>query len=114
MTHRMCFLRRAATSSLVVVCGFNCGHIFPAGVLAGRGAAIHVAFLDFEEGLLAQLGQKFADLRLHLGRVRRSWMFVLHFFERRLPRFEALFDLENQEALRTRLNRIGDDSPSSP
>ena len=92
-------LTRAATSSFVVVCGFNCATSCQRVSLPGGGAAIDVAVLDFEEGFGAQAGEKLADARLHAGLRERLLDLAADLFEARLAGLEALVDAQDDEAL---------------
>ena len=76
------------------------GDILPARVLGGRGAAIRVAFLDFQERFLAQRGQENAHFALHLGLSQAILQLVLDFLESRLPCFVPLVHFQDQERIR--------------
>src|ERR1035441_1045603 len=73
------------------------GDVLPTRVLGGRGAAIGVAFLDFQEGVLAQRGEVNAHLGLHSGLREEILNLALHFLVGSLSGFEAFVHFEDQE-----------------
>ncbi len=99
-----------ATSSLVTVCGLSWAGIHPPGVLAGRCAAVDVALADFQEGVLAQLGEVDADGRIEAGREQLLHDLVLHFVQRGQARLVLLIHTQDQEPVRD-ADRVGDVAP---
>jgi len=84
------------------------GRVHPGGVLAGHGTAIFVSGFNFEERVLAKLGQKLPQFRLHPRLKQLARDFVLNFLEFGEARLLMVVHLQDEEPVPS-VDRISDE-----